>query len=121
MFNRGELNYSIGVLVVLVLIFWVTCKCIGEKSESDMCIRQPVRRHVNDKRINHYTLNVPSSKTSLRYLNDVYMNDNLENGSGIDDKQVSMHLKKQTETMISDVPLSNTSNYNKILRSEVGY
>lgn len=124
MFSDGDgLNYSLCVLIVLVLIFWITCKCIGSSSETKVYKRHRQTPAGNScgGYVNHYKLNVPSSKTSLRYLNDVYTDNKLENDSEMDDRQVSMHLSKQLENMTSDVPLSNTSNFNKILRSEFGY
>ena len=107
------MQYSIGVLITLILIFWFTCKCINKNSreyDSD-----------SDEHECRHKPRIPGSKTSSRYLHDETSNNKtLETHGDVDDKQARMHLSKKKERM-HDIPRSNTVNFNNFQRSEVGY
>ena len=32
--GNNELNYSLGVLIILLMVFWFVCKCIGNDYKS---------------------------------------------------------------------------------------
>lgn len=112
--SGDELNYSLGILIILLMVFWFVCKCIGnnyrpyyseplvEKNiglyygNSPIAIggnyRLPYIRRVNG------VIEAPNSKTAMRHLYDehAYKCGSLERSSDIDDKQTNMHLAKQT-------------------------
>jgi hypothetical protein len=133
--GNNELNYSLGVLIILLMVFWFVCKCIGNDYKSyyvePMAVNDvglyygnspiaiggnyglPYIRSVNN------VIEVPNSKTAMRNLYDeyAYKCGSLERGSNIDDKQVAIHLSKRPNHSING-PRSKTES--RELTSESG-
>ena len=115
--DPGELNYSLGVLIILLMMFWFVCKCIGNSS-SRSYYTEPMANKTDANlyygnspfaingnnglqyiRTTGGVINVPNSKTAMRHLYDehAYKCGSLERSTTADDKQVKMHLDKRVD------------------------
>jgi hypothetical protein len=136
-----KLNYSLGVLIILLMVFWFTCKCIGNSSDKTQCrdsMSDGPRKHglyygnspisigskygLNHIIRNNGVIEVPNSKTALRHLYDEqsYKSGSLERNSNNDDKQVAMHLNKRDMEEDIKGPRSKTSSHELMCGSEHG-
>jgi len=77
--ENDELNYSLGVLIVLLMVFWFLCKCIGNSSHTERLSNTNLYYGNTPVRIGstvgvHYIaerngiVEVPNSKTAMRHL-----------------------------------------------------
>ena len=115
--NTNESNYSLGLLIIFLIGFWIICNCINS-SNCQSYSTEPMTPDTNSGM--HYgnspvvingndglsyirntggAINVPNSNTTMRHLyeENAYKCEPLENNSDIDDKQLTMHLDKQTD------------------------
>ncbi len=97
----GELNYSLGILIILLMIFWFMCKSMGNCGNGAYNTsrysnnRYPLMSNLyGGRRRNTNRIPVPSSKTSERKLYDENGDDSEDHA---DEKQVLMHLYKQAD------------------------
>lgn len=99
-FGGNELSYSLGILIILLMIFWFMCKSMGNCSNDTYNTprynnRYPLIRNLYGGRLqNNNTISVPISKTSERKLYDENSEDSEDHA---DEKQVLMHLYKQAD------------------------
>ena len=122
-----ELNYSLGVLIILLMFFWFVCKCIGQNhyqikreplTDDTHMIYGNTPIALNDSPVPYIYLNnsnvvlVPNSKTAYRHLFDKELIP-----CGIDtknDKEMStMYLKKKGIEKYEKMPRGMTSDRNK--------
>lgn len=128
--NDGSLNYSIGVLIILLMVFWFISKCIGNSayhayytepmSDTDAGLYYGATPYsIGGSSGLNYIRNVggvgevPNSKTAMRHLYDEqsYKCGSLERSSNTDDRQVAMHLDKQPAVGDSKGPRSKTASH----------
>jgi hypothetical protein len=127
-YGGGGLNYSLGVLIILLMVFWFVSKCIGQSGAHSYYIKPMSRNgnalhHVNtshslggyhrtqyNKKSN--VVGIPESNTSMRHLNDenAYKCSGPER-SNADDKQVDIHLAKQSKVKNQKGPRSKTDSH----------
>jgi hypothetical protein len=100
--DGGELNYSLGILIILLMIFWFMCKSMGNCGNGTYNTsrysnnRYPLMRNLyGGRRWNNNRIPVPSSKTSERKLYDENGDDSEDHA---DEKQVNMGPKSKTES-----------------------
>lgn len=131
--NR-EFNYSLGVLIVLLVVFWTMCKCIGNQPQPQYNWNRSYRREpfksnsqllygntpisLSGLPIPYIRMNksditlVPNSKSAYRHLSDfdeyIYDVDNKLN-SMIDNDPSSMYLKKKRAAYNKKIPNGMTS------------
>lgn len=106
----NELNYSLGILIVLLLMFWFVCKCIGPNGNvRHEYMKNPRLRYANapinlDYKSNlkyirmdqNGTIQVPNSKTSVRHLSDESHNyASIDTILSKDNEPSTMHLMKR--------------------------
>ena len=123
----NEINYSLGSLIILLLLFWFVCKCIGtpkqpapsRKSESmdghrllygGTPINIDNKSNLTYMRRTDGVIQVPNSMTSVRRLaseshNYATMNNISEN----DNESSTIHMKKKQLENRCNQPKSLTS------------
>ena len=133
----GEANYSLGVLIVLLMMFWFTCKCIGNKPQPKVRIvykpipqiKQPMKanppnvksggliyggtkiRVGNDNGSSHIQLNnsVLEVPNSKTAMRDLMSVDVIKcNVNDRDNELSSMYLKKKRKENCTSCPKSLT-------------
>jgi hypothetical protein len=136
-----KLNYSLGILIILLMGFWFICKCIGNNSYKTKCKESmlggpyksglyygnsPIsigsKYGINHIIRNNGVIEVPNSKTAMRHLYDelAYKSASLERNSDNDDKQVAMHLNKRDMKEDIKGPRSKTASHELMCGSEHG-
>jgi hypothetical protein len=136
--ENNEFNYSLGVLIVLLIMFWSMCKCIGNNQAPNNHHRQRQYRREQFKSNSQFlygntpvalsgspipyirmngtnTVLVPNSKSSYRHLtdHDEYKCGSDENLDSIIDKELStMFLKKKRMSNSTKIPSGLTSQRN---------
>lgn len=121
--NSGEINYSLGILIILLMIFWFMCKGIGNTGYStcnrDLSNNMMSSNSMYPARFNAFSggltqprrgsiVTAPSSKTSERKFYDKSDNSSDSEDNG-DEKQVLMHLYKQQDYYMG--PKSKTDSH----------
>ena len=118
--NDENLNYSIGVLIILLMVFWFTCKCAGGGVTPKPCKHETMRDNNlyygntpiklggkwNDIRLYDGRVVIPNSKSAMGRLYDNETNTCMPRRKDPDDIQISMHLSKQNEYF--SIPRSKT-------------
>jgi hypothetical protein len=64
------MNYSLGLLIVLLLIFWVMCKCIGNNSREPNCKKENM---VNDEIYGGYRIRINDEAYPRMYVDNNYV------------------------------------------------
>jgi len=132
--SDAELNYSIGVLIILLLMFWFVCNCSNKKQEpmrSGKPIRHPSLNYGgnpikigSDRGLRYIHVNkkevvVPNSKTAMRELFDdnAYKCQTLDTLNDFDSRPAQIFLnKRKSEGYIGKkTPRSLTSTRYKTL------
>jgi hypothetical protein len=124
-----EINYSLGALIVLLLLFWFVCKCIGNPPKH-INPRASIRSEAMDGTRLHYggtpinidnktnlsmrltdgVIQVPNSMTSVRRLSNESHNYASVNAISENDNEPStMHMKKKNQESMCNQPKSLTS------------
>lgn len=120
----GEINYSLSVLIVLMLMFWFMCKCIGRNNEyyyqsQENMIDQNEFVYGDQKatignnsaypyiRNRNNVIEVPNSKSAMRRLmsTEIYKC-GLTNK--IDNEPSTMYIKKKSKEKFINTPTSRT-------------
>jgi hypothetical protein len=131
--ENNEFNYSLGVLIVLLIVFWTMCKCIGnnqpQNNQHRQYRREPFKSNsqflygntpvaLSGSPIPYIRMNktdtvlVPNSKSAYRHLTD---HDEYKCGSdstldSMVDKELStMFLKKKRMSDDTKIPRGLTS------------
>jgi hypothetical protein len=130
MSRSDEINYSLGVLIILLLFFWFVCKCIGNppknintqaSKKSEAMKGQRLRYggtpiNIDNKtnlsyiRLDDGVMQVPNSMTSVRRLSSESHNYASVNAISENDNESStMHMKKKNLESMCNQPKSLTS------------
>ena len=134
MSDETGFNYSLGVLIVLLIVFWSMCKCIGNGNQYQQYYNKSNRCEpfdggsrmfygntpvsLSDHPIPYIRLNsdgsmaVPNSKSAYRHLSDFDEYNNIANNnldSAIDNDPSTMVLKKKKYANQKKIPNSMTS------------
>jgi hypothetical protein len=136
--ENNEFNYSLGVLIVLLIVFWAMCKCIGNNQDPNNHHRQRQYQREPFKSNSRFlygntpvalsgspipyirmnktdTVLVPNSKSAYRHLTD---HDEYKCGSDttldsmIDKELSTMFLKKKRMSNNTKIPSGLTSQRN---------
>lgn len=104
-----DFNYSIGVLIILLLFFWFVCKCIGGKRDSMKSVYGDKKIElVNTPHADIYSTNggvyVPNSKYAMKKLVD---NEKYECSAPGKDMS-SFHMAKKSAENNHPKPISLT-------------
>lgn len=116
--NNSEINYSLGVLIILIMVFWFVCKCIGQSNYKSYYEKEKMTNMNVDHGfyygntplylgtptgINYIRTNkrnvveVPNSMTAMRELYDEEHNrcQTLDTLAGFDQAPAKMTLQKK--------------------------
>jgi hypothetical protein len=125
-----EINYSLGSLIILLVLFWFVCKCISNppydkhathsmKSESmdgkkyrygGSPINIDNQSNLTYMRRTDGVIQVPNSMTSVRHLsNESHDYASVENISENDNEPSTMHMKKKNLENKCNQPKSLTA------------
>lgn len=105
---NNQVNYSVGLLIILLLVFWHMCKCSNQPSNNKISCQEnytsnlvyggaPLTvggshtRIINDGNVG---LKVPNSMTAMRKLYDEYPQPKTD---GISSQLVDMYIVKQKQ------------------------
>lgn len=133
--SDGEFNYSLGVLIVLLIVFWSMCKCIGNNHQHPYQHNWGRRRQyepfsdsrllygntpvaLSESPIPYIRMNksdtvlIPNSKSAYRHLTDYDeykcgVDNNLD--TQIDNDPSSMFLKKKKIANQKKIPSGMTT------------
>ena len=112
---ENDINYSLGVLIVLLMVFWFMCKCIGKppgRMSEGMCDKKkssgsfyygnsPIyfgtptcSRYIKINKKN--TVEVPNSNTAMRHLfdDDAYKCQTLDTAGDFDQAPADIFMAK---------------------------
>jgi hypothetical protein len=132
--NPNEINYSLGTLIVLLLLFWFVCKCISNPLHPGKHINQqqpsiksetmdghrllyggtPInldnQTNLTYMRLTDGVIQVPNSMTSVRRLSSESHNYDIVNDISENDNEFStMHMKKKHLESMCNQPKSLTA------------
>jgi hypothetical protein len=129
--TTDEINYILGSLIVLLLLFWFVCKCICNQPSSYKLITVPMNSESMDgsrlsyggtpvnldsktnltyTRLTNGVIQVPNSMTSVRRLSDESHNyESVNDISENDNEPSTMHIKKKHLEGMCNQPKSLTA------------
>jgi hypothetical protein len=107
---KEDLNYSICVLIILLLMFWFSCKCIGSNNQYKLKESMKSKTTYGDSNIrignpqglsyiynNNKEIMVPNSQTAMRSLfdDDAYKCQSLDTINDFDSRPAQIYLEKK--------------------------
>ena len=134
--HESDINYNLGILIILLLMFWFTCKCIGQNNDhyynrerftdntkliygdSPIALSSSTIPYIrmNDTKV----IEVPNSKSAMRHLFDEDMVP-CKLDTDVDSDGSIMHMrKKEIESFKGGRPtgLTPQRKYQNIDRSD---
>jgi hypothetical protein len=133
--NDNNINYSLGTLIILLLMFWFTCKCIGQNNDhyytrekfiddtklmygnSPITLSSSTIPYIRMDAKN--LIEVPNSKSAMRHLFDEDMVP-CKLDTSIDDDGSIMHMRKKEIESYKELPrgLTDQRKYQNIDRRD---